>query len=94
MFRTLVTGLKQINEKFLSRFSLTRTSNNFAPVNLTTRNYGVTSEIVKKDIEFCKLGDIEKLKNLEKELTTKSSQEKICKLILKQDIRVPNLFQN
>jgi len=47
---------------------------------------------VKKDIEFCKLGDIEKLKNLEKELTTKSSQEKICKIILKQDIRVPNLF--
>jgi len=96
MFRTLklITGFKPINEieKCFSWFSLTRTSHNFVPVNFTTRNYGVKSEIVKRDVEFCKLGDIEKLKTLEKELTTKSSQEKICKIILKQNIRVPNLF--
>ena len=92
MFRTLklITGLKQINEKCLSWFSLT--NHNFVPLKLTTRKYGVRSEIVKKDVEFCKLGDIEKLKNLEKELTTKSSQDEICMIILKQNIRVPNLF--
>jgi len=92
MFRTLklVTGLKQISEKCLTWFSLP--SHNFVPINFTSRNYGVRSEIVKKPVEFCQLGDIEKLKNLEKELTTNSSQEKICKIILKQDIRVPNLF--
>ena len=74
MFRTLklVTGFKQLNEKCLSWFSLARTSHNFVPVNFTTRNYGVQSEIVKKDVEFCKLGDIEKLANLEKELSTQS----------------------
>jgi len=94
MFRTLklVTGFKQINEKCLSWFSLARTSHNFVPVNFTTRNYGVQSEIVKKDVEFCKIGDIEKLANLEKEFSTESIQEKICKIILKQDIQVPNLF--
>jgi len=94
MFRTLklVTGFKPINEKCFSWFSLTRSSHNFVPINLTTRNYQVTSDIVKKDVEFCKLGDIEKLKTLEKELTTKFSQEKICKIIIKQNIRVPNLF--
>jgi len=92
MFRTLklANGLKQINEKCLPWFSLS--SHNFVPVNLTSRNYRVKSEIVKKPVEFCQLGDIEKLKNLEKELTTNSSQEIICKIILKQDIRVPNLF--
>ena len=79
MFRTfkLVTGLKQINEKCLTRFSLA--SHNFVPINFTSRNYGVRSEIVKKPVEFCQLGDIEKLKNLEKELTTKSSQEKYAR---------------
>jgi len=96
MFRTLklVTGFgfKQLNEKCLSWFSLARTSHNFVPVNFTTRNYGVQSEIVKKDVEFCKIGDIEKLTNLEKELSTQSIQEKICKIILEQDIQVPNLF--
>ena len=93
MFRTLklVTGLKQLNEKCFSWFSLT--SHNFLPVvNFATRNYRVKSENVKKDVEFCKLGDIETLKTLAKELSTKSSQEKICKIILKQDILVPNLF--
>ena len=94
MFRTLkvVTALKQINEKCLTWFPLPSLNSNFVPVNLTSRNYRVRSEIVKKPVEFCQLGDIEKLKNLEKELSTKSSQEKICKIILKQDIRVPNLF--
>ena len=87
MFRTL----KQINEKCLTWFSLP--SHNFVPINFTSRNYRVRSEIEKKPAEFCQLGDIEKFKNLEKELTTKSSQEKICKIILKQDIRVPNLFE-
>ena len=79
MFRTLklVTGLKQINEKCLAWFSLP--SHNFVPINFTSRNYGVKSEIVKKPVEFCQLGDIEKLKNLEKELTTKSSQEKYAR---------------
>ena len=87
MFRTLklVTGLKQLNEKCFSWFSLT--SHNFVPVlDFATRNYRVKSEHVKKDVEFCKLGDIEKLKTLEKELTTKFSQEKICKIIIKQNI--------
>ena len=67
MFRTLklANGLKQINEKCLTWFSLS--SHNFVPVNLTSRNYGVKSEIVKNPVEFCQLGDIEKFKNLEKE---------------------------
>ena len=93
MFRTvkLVAGNKLINEKcFLSLFSLSR--HNFAPANFATRNYGVKSENVKKDIEFCKLGDIDKFKNLEKEFSPKFSQEKVCKFILKQNIQVPNLI--
>merc|ERR1719342_412208 len=69
----------------LSWISLARTSHNFVPVNFK-------SEIVKKDVEFCKIGDIEKLTNLEKEFSTEYIQEKICKIILKQDIKVPNLF--
>ena len=93
MFRTvkLVAGIKLINEKcFLSLFSLP--GHNFAPANFATRNYGIKSENVKKDIEFCKLGDIDKFKNLEKEFSPKFSQEKVCKFILKQNIQVPNLI--
>jgi len=45
-----------------------------------------------KEIEFCKLGDIEELKHIEKDFTAKSSQNKICKFILKENIKVPNLI--
>jgi len=92
MFRTLklVAGLKQINEKSSSLFLLT--TSNFVPVATIARNYKVRSERADKEVEFCRLGDIEELKHIEKDFTAKSSQNKICKFILKENIKVPNLI--